>query len=44
MFGEDSVFNGLGVGGVGIGFLRKFVDFRTAVFACFVLGFSEGGL
>ena len=44
MFGEDSVFNGLGVGCVGIGFLRKFVDFSTAVFPGFLLGFSEGGL
>lgn len=44
LFGEDSVFNGLGVGCVGIGFLRKFVDFSTAVFPSFFLGFSEGCL
>lgn len=44
LFAEDSVFNGLGVGCVGIGFLRKFVDFSTAVLAGFVLGFSKGGL
>ena len=44
LFGEDSVFDGLSVGCVGIGFLRKFVYLSAAVFACFVLGFSEGGL
>ena len=44
LFGEDSVFDGLSVSCVGVGFLRKFVDFGTAVFSGFFLGFSEGGL
>ena len=44
MFREDPVFHGLGVGGMGKGFLSEFVDFRSTVFAGLVLGFSNGRL